>query len=400
MNPTPPAPPAAAAALAFEREFGRPPQWLACAPGRVNLIGEHTDYNEGFVLPMAVDRFVAVAGAASAQRPSRLHAATLSGVTRAIDPTRPSPDGSFADYAVGVLRELEARDISVPPFDAATASDLPAGSGLSSSAALDVALALLFLRLAGASLPPLEIAALAQAAENRFVGVRCGIMDPYVIALGEEGHALEIDCRTLRHQPVPVDLPGLRWLVIHTGVPRELLRSAYNDRRLECDRALSLLRARHPHARALRDVRGAWLAELASAIGEEVALRRARHVIEENERVAAAVEALRRRDVPALATLFAASHRSLRDLYEVSSPELDRLVDSLLEAGAAAARMTGAGFGGCVVALVDEARADAIAEDAMRRHREATRRSPLALIVRAVAGARVLRPSAGSSADR
>jgi galactokinase len=336
------------ARAAFERAFGRQSEWISRAAGRVNLIGEHTDYNEGFVLPMAIDRRVAVAGARSwGNSRGRLLAADLDEL-REIDASRSSPDGSFADYAVGVARELRERGIDVPPFEAAIAADLPRGSGLSSSAALSVALTRFFARLAEREISPLDVALVAKAAENRFVGVQCGIMDPFVIAHARDGAALRIDCRSLEFVEVPARIAGHEWVVLHSGVPRALAASAYNERRAECERAVAALRARHADVRSLRDARLEWLDE---APMDAVARRRAAHVIAENRRVLDCERAMRAGDVAAIGRLFAASHASLRDLYEVSCPELDARVDRALADGAAAARMTGAGFGGCIVAL-------------------------------------------------
>ncbi|MBI1849571.1 MAG: galactokinase [Planctomycetes bacterium] len=332
----------------FERSFGREPEWIARAPGRVNLIGEHTDYNEGFVLPMAIDRFVVVAGSPTIhEKRSRLVAADL-GEMREVDVTRTVAEGSFVDYAIGVLQALGDRGIEPPPFEAVIASNLPRGSGLSSSAALDVALTLFFARLAGAEIAPLDVALVAQAAENRFVGVQCGIMDPFVIAHGRDGCALKIDCRAMVGEEVPARIDGFDWQVLHSGVVRALAKSEYNQRRAECERAVAAVRARHPEVRALRDVS---IEEIEEATLDDVARRRARHVIAENERVVACERALRRCDVTTIGRLFAESHASLRDLYEVSCPELDERVARARAEGAVAARMTGAGFGGSILAL-------------------------------------------------
>ncbi len=375
------------ATAAFSQTFGGSPRWIARAPGRVNLIGEHTDYNQGLVLPMAIDRQIVAVGAPARGRAcGRLRAADLD-ETREIDPTREAPQGTFGDYAVGVLRELAALSIEPPPLNVAVAADLPRGSGLSSSAALDVACALLYLEAANATLSRLDIARVAQAAENHFVGVKCGIMDPYVIALAQEAHALRLDCRSLRSEPVPARLPGAAWLVLESGVPRALERSEYNRRREECERAVAAIRRVHPEVCSLRDATDAMLDEGRASGLDPIAFRRARHVLAENRRVLASAEALERRDLASIGRLFSESHASLRDDFEVSSPELDRLVDLAREEGALAARLTGAGFGGCAVALVPEARVAAASEATLRRYRNATHLQPRSFVVRAVAGA-------------
>jgi galactokinase len=341
------------AVAAYRQRFHAEPAVVASAPGRVNLIGEHTDYSGGFVLPCAVDPRVAVAASEGADD---LFSADL-GETRSSARER---DGSWADYPRGVAWAIgQARGADLPPFHAAFAGDVPQGAGLSSSAAIEAATALALCALFGLEIPRPELALLCQRAENDFVGVPCGIMDQYASLLCQAGHALRLDCRSLEAEQVPLDLgaAGLALVVCDTRVKRELGDVPYRERREACERA-----ARALGVALLRDARVADLERLAG-----VEQRRARHVVTENARVLAAVEALRARDFAAFGSLMYASHASLRDDFEVSTPELDTFVEEARAAGALGARLTGAGFGGCAIALVAE-RDRAALEAAVAEH--------------------------------
>jgi galactokinase len=344
---------------AFRQQLGRAPDVVASAPGRVNVIGEHTDYTGGFVLPCAIDRRVAVAlgtrvphayqpeqaegsSAAQAEEPGLGYAADLE-ETRAL-PRGGQPDGSWADYLRGVTWALGRVGVSLPVVDAAVAGDVPQGAGLSSSAALEAAAALALTALARHDLPRRELARLCQQAENEFVGVHSGIMDQYAALLCTEGHALYLDCASLEAEAVPLALEaaGLTLLVVDTRVKRGLGATAYNERRASCERAAALL--------GLPSLRQAQEADLARLTGEE--LLRARHVVRENARVQQAVRALWAGDFATLGRLMYASHASLRDDYAVSTPELDAIVACARECGALGSRLTGAGFGGCALVLL------------------------------------------------
>jgi galactokinase len=335
-----------AAARAYRREFGEEPALVASAPGRVNLIGEHTDYNDGFVLPCAIDFRVA---AAVGSGPGGLY--SLDFAERR--PMNGCADGSWADYPRGVAWALAEAGKDVPLFQAAFTGNVPQGSGLSSSAAVEAASILALNALAKLGLPRRDLALLCQRAENSFVGVNSGIMDQYAALLCQPNAALFIDCRSLEARSVPLDLAGagLTLLVCDTGVHRELSSTAYNNRRAVCERA-----ARTLGVPALRD---ATLDQLSRLHGEE--LRRARHVVTEDQRVEQAVAALECGDFTEFGQLMYASHASLRDDYEVSIGQLDCFVETAKQTGALGARLTGAGFGGCAIALV----ADTLADDLM-----------------------------------
>jgi galactokinase len=326
------------------------------APGRVNLIGEHTDYNAGLVLPMALDKGVYVAGRRRADRKLKLYSADYQQWQELdLETMAFKPEQGWANYVAGTLWAL--RDAGKPLFglDLAMAGDLPQGAGLSSSAALELAVSRLASGLGGWAWDAPGMALLAQKAENKFVGVNCGIMDQFAVAVAEPRCALYLDCRNLQYRSVPIRLAGYAFVVIHSGVKRELKGSAYNDRRRECEEAVRQAQARRPGVQSLRDVD---LSLLESTQGSgQVWFRRGRHVITENARVEAAVAALEAGDAAKLGTLMTQSHESLRDDFEVSCQELDVLVQSALEAGALGSRLTGAGFGGCTVSLVAEAQA-------------------------------------------
>ncbi len=329
----------------FRACYGRDPDALWRAPGRVNLIGEHTDYNDGFVLPFAIDRSVLVAGSARTDGMLEVRSRQAdSWAAVQLDGLEPGVVRGWAAYPAGVAWVLRAAGLPVGGANLAIDSDLPQGAGLSSSAALECAVVGCLADLAGARLARGEMAALARRAENDFVGVPCGIMDQSAAMLCLAGHALLLDCRTGSPAQVPLDPAGagLRLLLIDTGVRHDLAASEYAERRRDCEAA-----ARRLGVPALRDADVAAAASLA----DPVLARRAGHVVTENARVGEAVGLLRAGRLAACGPLLTASHRSLRDEFEVSWPEADVAVDAALEAGALGARMIGGGFGGCVLAL-------------------------------------------------
>jgi len=310
----------------------------------MNIIGEHTDYNDGWVLPAAIDRFVGVAF-----RPRRDAQVVLQS-DRYPTPVRLPrlPDhkqGAWYDYVLGVAHQVDARHGSTTGFDAVVVADLPVGSGLSSSGALEVAFAIACTAARGLQIPPAELAALCQQAENEFIGARTGIMDQFTALLARAGNALLLDCRSLAYENLPLPDGRYSWLLADTRVRHELAGSAYNERRAECERAAAAL--------GLTSLRDASEADL-DRIQDPLLRRRARHVVTENGRVLAAGDALRRRGPRALGPLLDASHTSLQRDFAVSSPELDALVD--LARGVPqviGARMMGGGFGGCVIVLLE-----------------------------------------------
>jgi galactokinase len=309
------------------------------APGRINLIGEHTDYNEGFVLPLAIDRECIVRARPRDDEDLKVR-------------WRDGADELSNRYVEGIVEALARRGRPPRGIDAEISSTVPIGAGLSSSAALDVAVALALCDAANFALSPVELALACQEAELIATGVPCGIMDPLTAVSGRTGCALLIDCRSLSVEAIAIPR-GLAIVAIHSGTRRALADSAYAERRAHCERVAATL-----GLHALRD-----------ATPEQVADDpRARHVVAENARVLAAADALRAHDFATLGQLFSASHASLRDDYEVSTPELDLLVTELEAAGALGARLTGAGFGGCACAIVESARAHEVAERAAARY--------------------------------
>jgi galactokinase len=353
------------------------------APGRVNLIGDHTDYNDGLVLPIAIREGTFVAGRVRAD--ARLHVEARDLGERAeVDLSVPWRGGSatWLAYVEGVARTLLARGIHLRGADLAIHSEVPMGAGLSSSAALSVGVALALTTLSGVTLRPVELARAAQDAEHRFAGARVGIMDPLVILLGRAGFALLLDCRSLETRHVPLHLDEHVLVLADSGVRHALASSGYNERRAECEEAASLL-----GLSSLRDVGLQDLPALQRRL-PAMLLKRVRHVVTENARTAEAAEALSRGDFARMGALMLASHASLRDDYAVSTPELDRLVALTCRAGAAGARMTGGGFGGSVVALVRRVDVDGLAAEIAARLGAAIR------VVEASDGAREIAGSA------
>ena len=363
---------------------------VAVAPGRVNLIGEHTDYNDGWVLPMAIDRCAGVAGAPRADRRLRVHSVVF-GETREVglDELRPPGGGQWLSYVAGVAWAMGAAGLDLTGADLVLDGDVPLGSGLSSSAAVEMAVARLLCALSEIPWDPLRMAQLGQRVEGEFVGVKGGMMDQYTAVFGREGHALLLDCRTLEAEAVP--LPDSAAIVVmDTGAPRSLAASAYNERSRSCRLAVEAIRSLDPEVRALRDVDETLLERARGRMGE-VEHRRARHVIAESRRPPAMAEALRRGDLAAAGRLMDASHASLRALYEVSSAELD-LVTELARRHPAChgARLTGAGFGGCAIALVDAAVAEGFAEEVHAGYRSRVELPSAVFVCRPAAGARLL----------
>jgi galactokinase len=352
----------------------------------VNLIGEHTDYNQGLVLPVAIDLEVRIARRPRDDRLVRI-ALVATGETTELDLDRIGPaGGGWIDYVAGTAREMAASGLATFGFDGVLASTIPVASGLSSSAALELAGAWALSGPDGPATDPLTLARVAQRAENEYVGVLCGLMDQFASASGVAGAAVLLDCRSLEHRAVPLP-PGLVLVVAHTGMPRTLGTSEYNARRADCERAVAALAALEPGVRSLRDVDRRMLARHAGRL-DPVALRRAEHIVDENERVVATEAALRAGDLAALGRLFAASHASLRDLFEVSSPELDVMVEIAVGVpGVVASRMTGAGFGGCTVSLVRPDAIDELTTRILRVYSRRTGRTPRVWVVRATDGA-------------
>jgi galactokinase len=379
---------AATTATAFEEAMGRPPEGLFRAPGRVNLIGEHTDYNDGFVLPMAIDRAVWVAGAPRADRKVHVVALTLGPdeeQTFSLDDLQPDPTIRWSNYVRGVLALLERRGQRLGGLDLVFAGNVPIGAGLSSSAAVEVAIATAACDLFDIELAGLGLAMLCQQAEQEFAGTQCGLMDQLISVLGQEGHALLIDFQQLTWQPVPIP-PEVAVMVCDTSKRRGLADSAYNERRAQCAEG-----ARRLGVATLRDLDVESFEAQARQL-PPLLRRRCRHVVHENDRTVRTVKALRRGDTAAAGRLMNASHTSLRDLYEVSCDELD-LMAALAQSqpGCRGARMTGAGFGGCVVALVDRDAVESFHQTVGTLYERQSLCTPALYACQASAGARPVR---------
>jgi len=378
---------------AFSRFAGRPPLWGARAPGRVNLIGEHTDYNGGLVLPCAIDRHTVVWGAPRSDGRVRVRSWEL-GEEATLEARAPIASGTWSDYVAGVFQAALRAGAAPPGMDLAISSRVPGGAGLSSSAALEVAVATLLDAALGAGWDGATRARLAHQAETAFVGVACGLMDQLASALGRAGHALRIDCQDLAVRPVALP-PTLALLVVDSGVRHALADGDYGRRRRECEAALAAAREAGlcpRDAATLRALGPAALPALAR-VADDVPLRRARHVLSENARVDAVVAALEQGDLAAAGAALRAGMASLRDDFEVSTPELDALCAlGDATAGVHGSRLTGAGFGGCTLHLVDAPAADAARHAIARGFAARFGRTPRSWLVRAAAGAAPLAP--------
>ena len=348
----------------FRQLYHRSPTMEARAPGRVNLLGEHVDYNQGVVMPAAIDRAVTLVANSTADDLVSLQALDLQQnisfrlsqlEQHCDDDGKPLP--GWALYPAGVAWSLGQAGLSIRGMEAVYSSDVPIGAGLSSSAAVEVAFATAWQALTGFELDKLALARLCQRAENEYVGVSSGLMDQFASTCGVEGHVLCFDTRDLSWQAV--ELPaGTAIVLADSGLRRSLANSAYNDRRASCEQAVRLLQEYLPGIRSLRDVSTVELAAYSAYLPPEIA-KRAEHVVKEIHRVEQAIIALKRNDTQMFGGFMFASHKSLRDLYEVSLPELDYLVEIARRLpGIHGARLTGAGFGGCTVNLVDEQQAD------------------------------------------
>jgi len=378
----------------FQEHYGRAPKWIAAAPGRVNIIGEHTDYNDGFVFPMAIERCTVIA----ADRPVGIqnghvhwHCARNND-TASFPLSKPVPKAEpkhWTNYIRGVFAGFQARGIDAGPLDALMLSNVPLGGGLSSSAALEVATATLIEIVTGQKLDPIEKALLCQKAEHDYAGMPCGIMDQFISALGQKDKILLLDCRSRKTELVPISDPTIEVLIINTNVKHELTGGGYAQRRKQCEEAARIL-----GVPSLRDAT-ADLLEKNKAKLEPIVFRRAAHVISEIERTTIAAAGIRHSNWPMVGALMYASHRSLRDDYDVSCVELDVVVEIAQEIGAAGGvvgcRMTGGGFGGCAVALVKSDKIQAIATKIAADYEKRTKIKPSLFVSRPAAGATVIK---------
>lgn len=374
---------------AFTAQFGGQPELLAEAPGRVNLIGEHTDYNDGLVLPVAIDRHVRIAARPNGSDTIRFYAALFQASAEfpALAPGQPFLAG-WTRYPQGVALLLVGRGLRLIGLDAVITGDLPIGSGLSSSAALEVAASLVLEHACGQVLSPRERALLCRIAEVEFVGVPCGIMDQFASALCRRGHALFLDCRSLETHHIPLG-PDVVLAVCDTGVRRNLVDSPYALRQQECAQAIEAVRGLGRPITSLRDLALDDL-PLIERLPDPLR-RRARHVVTENGRVVDTARLLTGGDLDLLREVFLASHLSLQSDYEVSSPELDAMVEAALDApGCLAARMTGAGFGGSVVALVRRGGEEEFLQRVAAGYQERTGRTGMFFVTEAAEGAHLV----------
>jgi len=371
---------------AFRQLYGQPPR-LFRAPGRVNLIGEHTDYNDGFVMPVAIDLACCVAIAPRDDRRLVVRSHNLQETVELdLDEGGPRPRKSWTDYVQGVVVVLQQSGRRLRGANVLIQSEVPIGSWLSSSAAIEVATGLALLSNSGEPMKKLDLARACQRAENEFAGARCGIMDQFAACFGQAGHALLLDCRSLESRPLPLP-PEVALVICDSGARHELAGGEYNTRRAQCETGVRVLARHRPQIHALRDATMDDLERDRKEL-DEVVYRRCRHVITENARVLQAAEALEKGDLREFGLLMAESHRSLREDYEVSCAELD-LLEELAghSAGAYGARMTGGGFGGCTINLVERHQVEEFRRSVSVGYQQATGRLPKIYICEAAAGA-------------
>jgi len=370
----------------FENAFGSPPR-IFCAPGRVNLLGEHTDYNDGFVMPCAIGFSTRVAISSRPDRKLVIRSEEFSQQFEFDLDNLPSHgNGAWADYVLGIAVMLAEIGHPTPGASLLVRGEVPIGAGLSSSAAIEVASALALMSLNGARLSLPEVAKLCRRAENVFIGARVGIMDQFVSCLGRAGHALLLDCRSLEYKLIPIP-ENVRLVICNTMVKHEHANGAYNRRREECDEGVRILSEWYPNARALRDISVEQLDQHRAAM-PDIIYKRCLHVVSENQRVLEGAKHLAAGDVSRFGSLMRESHRSLRDLFEVSCRELDIMVEiaESLE-GYCGGRMTGGGFGGCTVNLVKSADASRFAAQISERYQTATGIKPDIYVCSAANGA-------------
>ena len=341
----------------FRKLYDQEPQ-IFRAPGRVNLIGEHTDYNEGLVMPAAIDFYTTVAIAPRSDTKVNVRSQSFEETVSFDLDHDLRPKHSWSDYVVGVIDQIRRSGECLHGADILIRGDVPIGAGLSSSAAIEVAVGFALLSAKHSTIERTQLALLCQRAENEFVGMRCGIMDQFISCNGRRDHALMLDCRSLQFKLLPL-APSARMVICNTMVKHQHASGEYNQRRTACEEGVRILRKQLPGVRSLRDVTPEQLEQHREAL-PAVIYRRCRHVVSENLRVESAAEALEANDLPAFGKLMGESHKSLRDDYEVSSRELDVMVEiASKQAGAYGSRMTGGGFGGCTINLVASEQADA-----------------------------------------
>jgi galactokinase len=375
----------------FETLFSSKPTIRAIAPGRVNLIGEHTDYNDGFVMPIAIQYAVTLLARPRKDGEVRLYSADFDAesVFRIADSIPHDPKEKWSNYERGVFAGFLKRGFELCGADMLIQGNVPIGAGLSSSAAVEMATAVAIRALNGFDISQVELVKLSQEAENQFVGMNCGIMDQFISGMGQSGKALFLDCRSLEYELVPFPSDDFSVVIMNTKKKRELTGTEYNERRSQCEEGVRLLQKKLPGIRALRDVSVSDFEMVANVLPDRVR-DRCEHVVYEDERVQAFVRALKDRDASLIGELLLASHQSLRDLYEVSCPELDLMVRIAMDVeGVIGARMTGAGFGGCAIAVVEKGREKALEEAIFSKYPKKTNIQPEVYVSEPSDGARV-----------
>jgi galactokinase len=377
---------------AFVEQYGVEPIWLVCAPGRVNLIGEHTDYNDGFVFPMAIERYTVIAATPSEQKESRVFSVNKnkSAVILTDGSSQPPDQFVWSNYVQGTVQYAFEAGFRAKPFQAVINSNVPLGGGLSSSASLEVAVATLIESMTGQRFEPVEKALICQKAEHRYAKMPCGIMDQMIAVMGRSGHAMLLDCRSKQPKMIPMEDPKVSVLIVNCNVKHQLTGSEYPERRRQCEKAANLL-----NVPMLRD---ATLLQLESARRRfeqesdgDLCYRRARHVITENDRTMAMAAALTGKDWTVCGQLMGASHRSMKEDFEITCSEIDSLVEITQSVdGVIGSRMTGGGFGGCTVSLIETERTEEILETITLRSQSATGIVPTAFVTQPAQGAKIL----------
>lgn len=373
--------------LAFADRYGGEPSVWARAPGRVDLMGSHTDYNQGFVMTMTIDRDTWIAARPREDRQVTVYSLNIDGGgSFALDEIVHDEQTPWTNYVRGVAHALQEAGHELRGFDALVHSTIPFGSGLSSSAAIEMATAVVLQSVSGFTLPAVEMALLGQRAENEFVGVPCGILDQYSSALGRAGCALLLDCRDLSSRTVPI-AAGIEVVICDTRAERNLAGTEYQVRRAQCEEGVRILQRSYPEIGALRDVSLDQFESVVEEMPEAVA-KRSRFIIEENRRVLDLADALRAGDLERLDALYSASYAGARDLYEIGVPAMQAMMEAMRSApGVIGARQAGAGFGGCMVALVREGHVADFREHVLRAYTEASGIQPSVYRVKAADGA-------------
>jgi len=374
---------------AFIKQYGIEPHWFVAAPGRVNLIGEHTDYNDGFVLPMAIERYTMIAAAPGEESEATVFSVNKNGNAGILTDgsSKPPKRVAWSSYVQGTVQYAFEAGFKVPPFKAVINSDVPLGGGLSSSASLEVAVATLVEAMTGQQFEPVQKALICQKAEHHYAHMPCGIMDQLIAVLGQPGHVMLLDCRSKQPQMIPLTDSIVSVLIVNSNVRHNLTGSEYPDRRRQCEKAAKLL--------GVPMLRDATLPQLESARNRfdqepdgNVCYRRARHVITENDRTTAMASTLMKKDWTICGQLMGASHQSMKDDFEITCPEIDSLVEIAQGTkGVFGSRMTGGGFGGCTVSLIETSRTEEILQEVTRRYQSATDIKPIAFVTRPAQGA-------------